>query len=116
LDEANAKGWVVVDMKEDWNRIFSFAAEDSGAAGAERAFVVNCANDVSFTVRVAPGQLELSTPPSLGGRQFVLHQVPAASGARYEDGETLYWDQGGSALIQVAGRRFTECRLSESKA
>jgi len=25
LDEANAKGWVVVDMKEDWNRIFAFA-------------------------------------------------------------------------------------------
>jgi membrane-bound inhibitor of C-type lysozyme/phosphoglycolate phosphatase-like HAD superfamily hydrolase len=116
LDEANAKGWVVVDMKEDWNRIFAFEAEDSGAAGAERAFIVNCASDVSFTVRVAPGQLELSTPPSLGGRQLVLHQVPAASGARYEDGDTVYWDHGGSALIEVAGRRFTECRLSETKA
>jgi phosphoglycolate phosphatase-like HAD superfamily hydrolase len=25
LDEANAKGWVVVDMTKDWNRIFAFA-------------------------------------------------------------------------------------------
>ncbi|HXJ88422.1 MAG TPA: HAD family hydrolase [Candidatus Binatia bacterium] len=24
LDEANARGWVVVDMKKDWNRIFRF--------------------------------------------------------------------------------------------
>jgi len=24
LDEANAKGWIVVDMKSDWNRIFTF--------------------------------------------------------------------------------------------
>jgi hypothetical protein len=24
LDEANAKGWAVVDMKNDWRRIFSF--------------------------------------------------------------------------------------------
>ena len=24
LDEANAKGWIVVDMKNDWNRIFAF--------------------------------------------------------------------------------------------
>jgi len=24
LDEANAKGWIVVDMKRDWNRIFMF--------------------------------------------------------------------------------------------
>lgn len=24
LDEANAKGWIVVDMKKDWKRVFSF--------------------------------------------------------------------------------------------
>jgi hypothetical protein len=24
LDEANAKGWTVVDMKSDWRRIFLF--------------------------------------------------------------------------------------------
>jgi hypothetical protein len=24
LDEANAKGWTVVDMKRDWNKVFAF--------------------------------------------------------------------------------------------
>jgi hypothetical protein len=24
LDQANAKGWTVVDMKKDWRRIFPF--------------------------------------------------------------------------------------------
>jgi hypothetical protein len=24
LDEANAKGWTVVDMKNDWRRVFLF--------------------------------------------------------------------------------------------
>jgi hypothetical protein len=24
LDEANAKGWTVVDMKQDWKKIFAF--------------------------------------------------------------------------------------------
>ena len=24
LDEANAKGWTVVDMKHDWRRVFPF--------------------------------------------------------------------------------------------
>ncbi len=24
LDEANAKGWTVVDMKRDWRRVFPF--------------------------------------------------------------------------------------------
>ena len=25
LDEANAKGWTIVDMKNDWKTIFAFA-------------------------------------------------------------------------------------------
>jgi hypothetical protein len=24
LDDANAKGWTVVDMKKDWNKVFAF--------------------------------------------------------------------------------------------
>jgi hypothetical protein len=24
LDEARVRGWVVVDMKADWNRVFAF--------------------------------------------------------------------------------------------
>lgn len=27
LDEAKAKGWVVVDMKADWRRVFAFEKE-----------------------------------------------------------------------------------------
>ena len=26
LDEANAKGWVVVNMKSDWKKVFAFQA------------------------------------------------------------------------------------------
>ena len=29
LDEANAKGWTVVDMKRDWKRIFPFESEST---------------------------------------------------------------------------------------
>ncbi len=29
LDEANAKGWTVVDMKKDWRRIFPFESEST---------------------------------------------------------------------------------------
>ena len=31
LDEANAKGWIVVDMKKDWKRVFPFQSESTGA-------------------------------------------------------------------------------------
>ena len=27
LDEATAKGWPIVDMKRDWNQVFSFRQE-----------------------------------------------------------------------------------------
>jgi hypothetical protein len=29
LDEANTKGWTVVDMKRDWKRIFPFESEST---------------------------------------------------------------------------------------
>jgi len=28
LDEAAARGWTVVDMKRDWNRVFSFESTE----------------------------------------------------------------------------------------
>jgi hypothetical protein len=30
LDEANVRGWTVVDMKKDWKTIFPFSAEQTG--------------------------------------------------------------------------------------
>jgi hypothetical protein len=32
LDEANAKGWMVVDMKKDWKRVFPFESESTGSS------------------------------------------------------------------------------------
>jgi hypothetical protein len=33
LDEANAKGWTVVDMKRDWAQIFPRMSQPHGAGG-----------------------------------------------------------------------------------
>jgi phosphoglycolate phosphatase-like HAD superfamily hydrolase len=35
LDEANAKGWTVVDMKKDWKRVFPFESESTGFLARE---------------------------------------------------------------------------------
>lgn len=40
----------------------------------------------------------------------VLRQVPAASGARYENGKTLFWNRGDSALLGRDGGQPLECR------
>ncbi|MGH7216681.1 MAG: HAD family hydrolase [Nitrospiraceae bacterium] len=35
LDEANAKGWTVVDMKQDWERVFPFESGSTGSRAME---------------------------------------------------------------------------------
>jgi phosphoglycolate phosphatase-like HAD superfamily hydrolase len=37
LDEANAKGWTVVDMKKDWKRVFPFESSSTGSHMVEPA-------------------------------------------------------------------------------
>jgi hypothetical protein len=44
---------------------------------------------------------------------FDLQSVPAASGARYSDGqtpETAVWSKGNTALVTVKGRDLPECQ------
>lgn len=46
------------------------------------------------------------------GRDVVLEQVPAASGARYaatDDSGTEFWSRGDSALVMVEGVELPEC-------
>jgi len=37
LDEANAKGWTVVDMKKGWKRVFPFESSSTGSHMVEPA-------------------------------------------------------------------------------
>ena len=92
------------------------AVEQESPAEPARILVFDCPDGVSFRVRTGPERIELWTPQSLGGKRRVLPHVPSASGARYQEGGILFWDNGDSALVQVDGRRFTDCRLNVSNA
>ena len=39
----------------------------------------------------------------------VLPQVPAASGAQYQEGSSLFWSQGNEARIEVEGKVYPAC-------
>jgi putative lipoprotein len=56
-----------------------------------------------FHMRMSPGQVELVLPD----RTLVLPQVPAASGARYQEGQTLFWDRGNEARLEIDGKVYT---------
>jgi putative lipoprotein len=98
--------------------VLTFVREPPAVAAAPevgRTFVFDCDGDLSFTVRTGPGEVALWTPQSLGGRYLVLGMTRTASGARYEEGDTVYWDKGDLATFEVAGQRFIDCRSNPRK-
>lgn len=80
-----------------------------------RTFVFDCNPDVSFTVRFGPGEMALWAPQSLGGTYQVLSLARSASGARYVEGDTVFWNKGDLATIEFGGQRFVDCRSNPSQ-
>lgn len=97
-----------------FERALPAAAAAAPAPG--RTFVFDCYGDVSFTVRTGPGEMALWLPPALGDRYLVLSATPAASGARYQEGDTVFWSRGELATLEAQGQRFVDCKSSPAKA
>jgi putative lipoprotein len=95
-----------------------FISEPRQAAAAPevgRTFVFDCEGDLSFTVRTGPGEVALWAPQSLGGAYRVLSITRSASGARYQEGDTVFWNEGDLATFELGGRRYVDCRSNSSK-
>jgi len=80
-------------------------AASTGAAPPRSGTLVFTCDDVEFLVRVGSNQVELVLPD----RTLVLPQVPAASGAKYQQGRTLFWNRGDEARIEVEGKVYPAC-------
>ena len=84
-------------------------AEAIAAPEVGRTFVFECAGDLSFIVRTGPGEVAVWAPSSLGGRYAVLSQSRTASGARYEEGDFVFWNKGDLATFELAGQTYEDC-------
>ena len=82
--------------------IRSPVAADPGAAPSPLQVSVFDCDEREFHLRVNQGRVELILPD----RTLVLPQVPAASGARYQDGHTLFWNQGNEARFEIDGKVY----------
>lgn len=69
-------------------------------------------DEISMIARFSEGVVELS----LAGRTIALPQVVSASGARYTDGKTLFWNKGDTALFEMNGKEYTGCHVDREPA
>ena len=70
-------------------------------------------DEIGLIARFSDGVVELSLP---GDRKVNLPQVVSASGARYTDGSTLFWNKGDEAQFEMNGRKYTGCRIDREPA
>lgn len=76
-----------------------------GAGASPSQTLVFVCDGGEFHLRMKPGQVELVLPD----RTLVLPQVPAASGAKYQEGRTVFWNQGNEAQFEVDGKVYSSC-------
>ena len=97
----------------------SWGGGDKGAAAAGfnqdlrplgNTMVYECSG-YDFIARLGPGEMALW----LEDRYVILSQVRAASGVRYEEGDTMFWSKGGRASLTIDGQLYPECQLSPQR-
>jgi len=68
-------------------------------------------DEISFIARFSDNAVELSLP---GERTLDLPQVISASGARYSDGKTLFWNKGDTALFTMNDHQYAGCHIDRA--
>jgi putative lipoprotein len=76
-----------------------------------KTLVYECA-DYEFVARLGPGEMAVW----LADRYLVLSQVRAASGVKFQEGDTEFWMKGEEASLLLDGQRFTGCQLNHARA
>jgi heat shock protein HslJ/membrane-bound inhibitor of C-type lysozyme len=78
---------------------------DTGTTPPPSRTVVFACDEGEFLVRMSSDEVALVLPD----RTVVLPQVPAASGAKYQEGRIIFWIQGNEARIEVEGKAYRAC-------
>jgi putative lipoprotein len=63
-------------------------------------------DDFAFIVKFSNAKVDIA----LAGRNVILPQVISASGARYSDGSTTFWNKGDGAIFELNGVSYKNCK------
>jgi putative lipoprotein len=78
---------------------------------AARTYVYEC-DGLEVVVHTAPDALTLYAENT----STDLLRVPSAWGVRYEGAGRLFWSKGDTALLEIEGRRYVDCRSNPRRA
>ncbi|WP_319422644.1 MliC family protein [Pleurocapsa sp. FMAR1] len=82
---------------------FSKASADRSVEAA-RTIVYEC-DEYKFSTHTSPGKVTLYLPELT----VVLDQIRAASGAKYQNKDVLFWNKDDSALLKVKDKTWNSC-------
>jgi membrane-bound inhibitor of C-type lysozyme/uncharacterized membrane protein len=78
---------------------------------ARRTLVYDC-DDLDLVVRQGKDDVTLHLPD----RTVALPRVEAASGAKYAQGEVVFWSRGDEATLEIGDRRYGPCAIAPERA
>jgi putative lipoprotein len=81
-------------------------------AVAPQTYVYACSDNYSFVARIEGEKAWLFLPK----KTLRLPHVPAASGAKYTDGQITFWSKGDEALIEDGQETHRKCKNNRAKA
>jgi uncharacterized membrane protein/membrane-bound inhibitor of C-type lysozyme len=84
------------------------AAPSAGSAeppSPSSTWAYSCPDGRRFVAHYRDGEVILDLPE----RELRLPRITAASGARYQRGDTLFWDRGGQAILDIRDEWYRGC-------
>lgn len=88
----------------------SCAAQAPLELGYGKDIVFDCENGYSFTVRFKEEkEAELSLPD----KTVTLPRVISGSGARYAEGDMVFWTKGEWALLETGSKSYKNCNVRQ---
>lgn len=64
----------------------------------------------AFTAQFDGDRVTLLAP----GKEYVLPQVMAASGAKFENDKAMFWTKGSTAQLRIDGQEYENCREADA--
>ncbi|RKZ80956.1 MAG: hypothetical protein DRQ35_01220 [Gammaproteobacteria bacterium] len=77
-----------------------------------KTYVYECDQQFSFTARIEGEKVWLFLP----SETINLPHIPAASGTKFSDGDSLFWTKGNEAMLEVNSVSYRTCKNNHSKA